>query len=182
MKFTFLETKLSNVYIVEPQPIRDYRGLFIRVFCKEEFRQIRHTGEFVQINHSITREKGTVRGFHYQLPPIAEAKLIRCIRGRAFDVIVDIRKDSPTFGKHITAHLSSANKKMIYIPAGFAHGFCALKDGTEFLYQVSSLYSPVHEGGILWNDPDLAIKWPYSRNISLSDKDKKYPRFKDISF
>ncbi len=174
MKFKFLKTKLSGVYIIEPQPKRDYRGLFIRVFCREEFRQINHAGEFVQINHSITREKGTVRGVHYQLPPIAEIKLIRCIKGRVFDAIVDIRKGSPTFLHWVGAELSAENMEMVYIPKGCAHGFQTLEDDCELIYHHTEFYTPQYETGIRYNDALVNISWPLEvRN--LSERDKSYP-------
>lgn len=174
MKFKFLKTKLSGVYIIELQPKRDYRGLFIRVFCKEEFRRINHAGEFVQINHSITREKGTARGVHYQLPPIAEIKLIRCIKGRVFDVIVDIRKGSPTFLHWVGVELSAENMKMVYIPKGCAHGFQTLEDDCELIYHHTEFYTPQHETGIRYNDALVNISWPLEvRN--LSERDKSHP-------
>ena len=171
----FLETTLPGAYIIELTPYTDNRGLFARTFCKKEFEAIGHSKEFVQFNHSKTLKKGVLRGMHYQVPPSSEIKLIRCVRGEIYDVIVDIRKDSPTFLHHIGINLSSENMKMIYVPEGFAHGFQTLQDNTELIYHHSAYYSPQHDRGLSYNDPALNIKWPLEVNY-ISEKDNSYPK------
>jgi len=157
---TFSETPLPGAFLVTPEPFVDDRGLFARTFCKNEFAQIHHTKEFVQFNHSRTNRKGTIRGMHYQLPPYSEIKLIRCIAGSAWDVIIDIRKDSPTFLKHFAVELSGQNMLSVYVPEGFAHGFQTLEDNTHLIYHHTAYYVPGHEAGIRYNDPHLGINWP----------------------
>jgi dTDP-4-dehydrorhamnose 3,5-epimerase len=169
----FIPTSLSGAYIIEPEVRTDNRGTFFRTFCKKEFAKIDHTKEWVQMNHSINLNKGTVRGMHFQIPPFSEIKLIRCVKGKIWDVIVDIRKSSPTFLKHFSIELSAENKKMIYIPEGFAHGFQTLDDNCEVIYFHSSFYNVDAESGLRYDDPGLNIKWPM--NISeLSEKDKNH--------
>ena len=171
----FIETALPGVILIEPTVFQDERGFFFENYHKELFFKNGIREEFVQDNHSRSA-KGVLRGLHYQTNPKAQAKLIRVVKGEAFDVAVDIRKGSKTFGKCVSHVLSAENKKMLYIPAGFAHGFCALEAGTEFLYKVSSVYSAAHERGILWNDPALAIPWPkLDAPYLLSEKDRKNP-------
>lgn len=170
---TFEETKLKGAYIISLNMLSDDRGLFARTFCKKEFKQIKHTKEFVQMNHSWNIHKGTIRGMHYQIPPFQEVKLIRCIKGKAFDVIVDLREYSPTFLQHITVELSAENKKMIYVPENFAHGFQTLEDDTELIYHHTEYYMPDADRGIRFDDPALNIQWPLPPNM-VSDKDKSY--------
>lgn len=168
----FEQTILHGVYIVTLQPNYDERGMFSRVYCKKEFESINHTKEFVQINHSITVNKGTIRGLHYQKPPKCETKLIRCIQGSVYDVVVDLRKNSPTRLKWIGVELSKKELKMIYIPEGCAHGFQTLEDNTELLYHHTQYYSPESEGSVRYNDAILNINWPEEvTNISVKDKD-----------
>ena len=167
----FEATKLPGAYIIELEPFRDERGLFARTFCKRDFAEIDHQKEFVQFNHSHTRDKGTLRGMHYQHPPHAEIKLIRCIRGKVLDVIIDIRQDSPTFLQHIGVELSSENMRMIYVPEGFAHGFQTLVDHSELIYHHTAYYTPEAEGGLHALDPKLNIDWPLEPTV-MSDKDK----------
>ena len=169
----FRETKLPGAYIIEPEPSRDERGFFARTFCRREFEKIGHHRDFVQFNHSHTSRKGTIRGLHYQRPPHAEIKLIRCIRGGVFDVIVDIRQGSRTFLDHISVELTEQNLKMIYVPEGFAHGFQTLDAHTELLYHHTAYYAPEAEGGVRYDDPLLGIEWPLSVG-ELSDKDQGY--------
>lgn len=174
----FIPTEIPGVVIIEPKVFGDERGFFFESYRKDIFKENGIDVDFMQDNHSLS-QKGVLRGLHYQIAPKAQAKLVRVVRGEAFDVAVDIRKDSKTFGRHVSVVLSAENKKMMCIPAGFAHGFCALKDQTEFLYKTSDIYSPSHERGIIWNDPDLAIHWPaLDAPIIVSEKDKKYPSFK----
>jgi len=170
----FAETALKGAYIVETEPFRDERGLFARTFCKRDFNQIGHTKEFVQFNHSLTVNKGTVRGIHYQTPPDSEIKLIRCIRGKVYDVIIDVRQHSPTFLQHIGVELSEENMLSIYVPEGFAHGFQTLEDHTQLIYHHTGFYTPASERGLNFNDPALAIKWPLPP-INITTKDKNHP-------
>ncbi len=164
--------------VIEPKVFSDPRGFFYESYRKKLFVQNGIKDDFVQDNVSSSA-KGVLRGLHYQNSPRAQAKLMRVLRGSVFDVAVDIRPKSKTFGKFFSILLSAENRKMFYIPKGFAHGFCVLEEGTEFMYKVSDYYSPEHERGILWSDPGLAIPWPkLDRAFILSDKDKKYPVLK----
>jgi len=176
-----LKLSLRGAYIINLEPYEDERGLFARTFCKQEFRQIDHRKDFVQFNHSITLHKGTIRGLHYQKSPKSEVKLIRCVRGEVFDVIVDIRRNSSTFLQHISIELSEDNMQMIYVPEGFAHGFQTLENNTHLIYHHTNYYSPFHEKGIMYNDKLLNIAWPEKASI-LSDKDKSYPFLDDRQF
>jgi dTDP-4-dehydrorhamnose 3,5-epimerase len=169
----FFETSLPGAFIVEPEPFKDERGFFARVFCKNEFDAIGHKGEFVQINHSMNAVKGTLRGLHYQLPPYAEVKLVRCISGKVFDVIVDLREGSKTYMNFFSVELSDENMKMIYIPAGFAHGFQTLADNAQLIYHHTAFYTPGFEGGLNFQDPLLKINWPLPA-VNLSDRDKNH--------
>jgi len=170
----YIETPLKGAYIIELEPFRDSRGLFARTFCKNEFLKIGHNKEFVQFNHSVTLNKGTIRGMHYQVPPSAEIKLIRCIRGSVNDVIVDIRYGSPTFLKYFGLELNEENMKMIYIPEGFAHGFQTLKDNTQLIYHHTQYYNPEDERAIRYNDPLIKISW-LLEPVNLTEKDKNHP-------
>jgi dTDP-4-dehydrorhamnose 3,5-epimerase len=176
----FTPTGLPGSYIIEPVPFSDERGWFARTYCKNEFAQIGHEAEWVQLNHSFTRQKGTTRGMHYQLPPFSEIKLVRCIAGAVLDVIIDIRKDSAHFLQWVAVELSAANKKMMYIPAGFAHGFQALTDDCELLYHHSQFYTPGMEGGLHHADPKLNISWALPLT-NISDRDAQHP-FLDENF
>ena len=169
----FIETPLKNAFVIQLEPFKDERGAFVRTFCKKEFEQIGHTAEFVQFNQSYNSIKGTIRGMHYQEPPAAEIKLIRCVKGKVYDVIVDIRKSSPTFLRWFAVELSATNNKMIYIPHGFAHGFQTLENESELLYHHSGFYTPAVEKGIHYNDPLIEIEWPIPVSI-ISEKDKNY--------
>lgn len=171
---TFTETALKGSYIISLTPFNDDRGWFARTYCKNEFAAIGHHKEWVQMNHSFTKEKGTVRGMHFQHQPFSEIKMVRCISGAVLDVIVDIRKDSPTFLQHVSVELSAANKKMMYIPEGFAHGFQTLEDNTELIYHHSEFYKPGVEGGLKYNDPLFNIQWPLPI-INLSERDNTHP-------
>jgi len=174
----FQETVLKNAYTIDLEPFTDDRGLFARTFCKKEFANIGHHKEFVQFNHSRSNYTGTLRGMHFQKAPAAEVKLIRCIRGSIFDVIVDLRKSSPTFLQYFGVELSEQNMRMIYVPEGFAHGFQTLQDYTELIYHHTAFYAPDQDGGIRYNDPRINIQWPLAIT-SISEKDKNYPFLPD---
>lgn len=176
----FTPTQLKGVFIIDLQPVGDSRGWFSRTYCKNEFAEIGHDKEWVQLNHSFTSKKGTVRGMHYQLPPFSEIKMVRCIAGAVLDVVIDLRKDSPAFLQWTGVELSAENKKMIYIPEGFAHGFQCLTDNCELLYHHSAFYTPGAEGGIRYNDPLVGINWPLELT-EISDRDKAHP-FLDKNF
>ncbi len=166
----FTETILNGSYVIELNAFTDERGWFARTYCKNEFSAIGHHDEWVQMNHSFTKNNGTIRGMHFQLPPFSEIKLVRCIAGAVYDVIIDLRKNSATFLQSFGVELSAQNKKMIYIPAGFAHGFQALSNDCELIYHHSQFYTTGAEGGIKYNDPKINISWPLAvTNISERD-------------
>lgn len=177
MKIT--ETGIQGLKIIEPNINGDARGWFIEVYNKREFEEANISINFLQDNHSFSAMRGTLRGLHYQLYPKDQTKLVRCTRGEIWDVAVDLRKGSPTFGKWIGVELSEKNKKQLLVPKGFAHGFITLTDDAEVQYKVDELYSPEHDRGIIWNDPDIGIKWPLDIQPILSDKDEKAPLLKD---
>lgn len=168
----FIETTIADAFIVEMQPMRDERGHFARTWCQFEFESRRLASNFVQCSTSFNEKSGTLRGLHFQRPPHMEAKLVRCTRGAAFDVMVDLRRASPSFGQWIGVEISADNGKMVYIPEGVAHGFQTLAAETELFYQISTFYAPDYAAGIRWDDPDLAICWPDApggRIISQAD-------------
>ena len=168
------KTNLDGVYVIEFDPKKDKRGHFIRVFAKEELKSMGISFNIVHINESKTLQKGTIRGLHFQKSPKQEDKIIRCLKGKIFDVAVDLRKNSPTYGKWVSQMLTEDNNKLFLIPKGFAHGFQALTDNCVIQYFVSEYYSPKDETGVRWNDPKPAISWPILDPI-LSDKDKSWP-------
>jgi dTDP-4-dehydrorhamnose 3,5-epimerase len=172
----FIETPLKGAYLIELEKRGDNRGFFARFFCENEFSQQGLVNRFVQINNSLTAKKGTLRGMHYQLQPDAEVKVVRCIKGALYDAILDLRPDSPTFGKSFGAELNEENRTMMYVPKGFAHGFVTLADDTEALYLVSSFYAPSLEKGIRYNDPRFAMNWPVMPT-EVSEKDGQWPDF-----
>lgn len=171
MKFTPI--KLTGSYLVDLEPFCDERGWFARYFCKDEFKAIGHEKEWVQMNHSFTLKSGTLRGMHFQLPPHAEIKLVRCVSGTVFDVIVDIRKDSSTFLQWVGVELSAENGRMIYIPEGFAHGFQCLTDNCSLLYHHTDFYAPGSEKGLRYDDPLLNIQWPLPVSL-ISERDGQH--------
>lgn len=173
----FTAAPLKGVYVVEPEPYSDQRGWFARTYCQEEFAAIGHDKPWLQINHSFTQQSGTIRGMHFQKPPFSEIKLLRCIAGAIFDVVVDMREDSPTRWQWFGIELSAVNRKMLYIPEGFAHGFETLQDNTELIYHHSQLYMPGAEGGLRFDDPALAIQWPLQVRL-VSERDKQHPLLK----
>jgi len=178
MKFT--PTQIPDVILIKPEVYSDARGFFYESYSRQMFSQHHIPIEFVQDNHSCSL-RGVLRGLHFQIEPKAQAKLVRVSKGKIFDVAVDIRRNSPTFGRYVSSILSAENKHLLYVPTGFAHGFCVLEDGTEVLYKTSEFYSPEHERGIIWNDPSLAIAWPkLEGDYFISDKDKKFPALKEI--
>lgn len=172
----FHAAPLTDAYTIELEKRGDDRGFFARFFCQNEFGAIGLATQFVQVNNSLSAKKGTLRGLHYQLAPAAEVKVVRCIRGALFDVIVDIRPGSPTFGKWFGAELTAENRLMMYVPRGFAHAILTLADDTEALYLVSDFYSPENERGLRWNDPRFDIAWPI-QPAEISEKDAKWPNF-----
>jgi dTDP-4-dehydrorhamnose 3,5-epimerase len=174
MRFT--PTPLEGAFLIDLEKRSDERGFFARLFCCEELAQQGLDGQFVQANNSLSKEKGTLRGMHYQLPPMAETKLIRCIQGSLYDVILDLRPLSKTFGMSFGAILSQTNRQMMYVPKGFAHGFMTLEPDTEILYLVSTPYAKDLERGIRWNDPQFKIAWPETPNI-ISQRDQHFPNF-----
>jgi len=171
-------TPIKGLLIIEPQVFTDPRGYFYESYNKEKFVAVGINIEFVQDNQSLS-QKGIVRGLHFQAPPFDQGKLVRVIQGAVLDVAVDIRKNSPTYGQNFSIELSAQNRTMFYIPPGFAHGFETLEDNTIFLYKCTDVYNKQSEGGLLWNDADLGIKWQ-SSNPLISDKDKILPLFKDL--
>ena len=174
MKFN--QTSLAGAYTIELDRIGDDRGFFARFFCVDEFSGEGLISNFVQINNSLTKNRGTLRGMHYQLPPAAEVKVVRCIKGSLFDVILDLRPDSATFGQWFGDTLSAENRRMMYVPEGFAHGFVTLEDNTEAFYLVSKAYAPEQERGIRYNDPEFGIEWPI-KPVEISGKDENWPDF-----
>ncbi len=172
----FKETPLKGAYTIDLEKRGDDRGFFARFFCVNEFDNLNLDNKIVQINNSLSKEKGTLRGVHYQLAPKAETKIVRCVKGSLFDVIVDLRKDSPTFGKWFGETLTADNRKMMYVPKGFGHGFLTLEDNSEALYLVTDFYSPEHERGIKWNDSFFNISWPF-KPVVVSEKDQNHPDF-----
>lgn len=176
-----IKTEIPDVLIFEPKVFSDERGFFMESFNQKVFEEaVGRKIEFVQDNHSKST-KGVLRGLHYQVEPYAQGKLVRCIAGEVFDVAVDIRKDSETFGKWVGVNISSENKRQLWIPEGFAHGFLVLSDSADFLYKTSNYYSPIHERGIVWNDPTININWPINIDKILSEKDTILPKFINVA-
>jgi dTDP-4-dehydrorhamnose 3,5-epimerase len=176
-----ISLSIPEVKILEPERFGDQRGFFSETYNRRTLAERGVELEFVQDNHSLSRPKGTIRGLHYQSPPFAQAKLVRVVRGSILDVAVDLRQGSPTYGEHVAAVISAQAWNQILIPIGFAHGFCTLEADTEIIYKVTNYYSPEHERGVLWNDPDLGIEWPASEEaFLLSPKDRGMPRLSDI--
>lgn len=176
-----IKTAIPDVLIFEPKVFGDERGFFFESFNHKLFEEaVGYPVNFVQDNHSKS-SKGVLRGLHYQLPPHAQGKLVRCVAGEVFDVAVDIRKSSPTFGQWVGVHLSGENKRQLWIPEGFAHGFFTLSDTAEFLYKTTRYYSSINERSIIWNDPDICVKWPIDNVtvVQMSVKDKFALKFKD---
>jgi dTDP-4-dehydrorhamnose 3,5-epimerase len=176
----FTETKLKKAYIIEIKRIEDERGFFGRSWCRKELEDHGLNADLQQANTSFSKKKGTLRGMHFQVHPHEEAKLIRCVRGAIYDVIIDLRPDSPTFKQWTGVELTQDNYKMVYIPEGFAHGYLTLTDDTEVYYNVTAFYAPGAEKGIRWNDSSFQIRWPITPLI-ISEKDASHPDFKPES-
>jgi len=172
----FKETRLKGAYVIELEQLQDERGFFSRSFCKEEFEEHGLNPNIVQCNISYNKKKGTLRGMHYQIAPYQEAKVVSCIKGSIYDVIIDLRPDSPTYRQWFSVELSANNYKMIYAPEGFAHGFQILEDNTVVMYQMSELYHPECARGVRWDDPAFGIVWPLLNPI-LSDRDVLFKEF-----
>ena len=170
----FIATPLAGVFVVEPEPIVDERGFFARTVCRSEFAERDLLGDFPQSSISWNTRKGTLRGMHFQRAPHAETKLVRCTRGEIFDVAIDLRHDSASYGKWFGAHLSDANRKQLYIPAGCAHGFQVLSNGAEVLYMIDTEYAPQAADGVRWDDPFFKIEWPEPVSV-ISERDRIYP-------
>jgi dTDP-4-dehydrorhamnose 3,5-epimerase len=172
----FIETKLKGAFLIDPEFLEDERGFFARTCCRKEFEQRGLNSDWVQCNISYNKRKGTLRGMHYQVDPYAEVKLVRCTMGSVYDVIIDLRPDSKTYRQWIAAELSSENRKMIYIPQGFAHGFQTLVDNSEIFYQMSTFYASECARAVRWNDPYFEIHWPEAER-TISKKDQKIADF-----
>lgn len=173
----FKETDLKGAYIVDLETNIDERGYFARAWCKKEFSQLGLETNIVQCNLSYNNKKGTLRGMHYQSEPYGETKFVRCVKGALYDVIIDVRKESETYGKWIGVELSEKNGRGLYIPVGFAHGFQTLEDDTLMMYQVSEFYTPGYEKGIRWDDSFFNIKWPEEEQRIISEKDRNWKNF-----
>lgn len=174
----FTATKLEGACLVDIDPREDERGFFARIWCQQAFEKQGLVARIVQTNLSYNKVKGTLRGMHYQRPPHAETKLVRAVRGGIYDVIVDLRPDSATYKRWIGVELTAANRRALFVPEGFAHGFQSLEDDTEVIYQVSAFYAPGAEGGARYNDPAFDIRWPLPVNV-ISDKDANWPDYQD---
>jgi len=172
----FISTPLTDAYLIELEKRGDDRGFFARFFCVREFGGAGLATEFVQINTSLSAKRGTLRGMHYQLAPAAEVKVVRCLRGSLYDCILDLRPDSPTYGRSFGAELNDENRLMMSVPRGFAHAILTLRDDTEALYLVSDYYSPENERGVRWSDPHFKIEWPIAP-VEVSPKDAAWPNF-----
>ena len=171
----FKDTKLEGAYVIEPEKFEDHRGLFARSFSQGEFAEHGLRSQFVESGISFNYRKYTVRGMHWQAPPNAQAKLVRCTRGAIFDVMIDLRPESPTYKQWFAEELTAQNRLMLYIPEGFAHGYQSLEDETEMFYLLSGAYAPASERGVRWNDPAFAIAWPETERIILNERDRTFP-------
>jgi dTDP-4-dehydrorhamnose 3,5-epimerase len=172
---------IQELKLITPAIFRDERGFFSETYKRKAFAEVGIDHEFVQDNQSLSRAKGVLRGLHFQIPPNAQGKLVRVIRGAIFDVAVDIRHGSPTFGKHASVVLSADNWSQLWVPEGFAHGFCTLEPNTEVIYKVTAVYAAECDRGLAWDDPDLGIAWPFPEGqVILSDKDRRHPTLRDL--
>jgi dTDP-4-dehydrorhamnose 3,5-epimerase len=176
----FQKTTLKDAILIKPKVFGDHRGFFMETYSEKLFKKNGIESDFVQDNHSMSAEKGVLRGLHFQENPHSQAKLVRVTKGKVYDVIVDLRKDSPTFKKWEGFELSAENKLTLFVPKGFAHAFCTLEENTEFMYKVDDFYAPECDSGIIWNDPELQIDWPIENPI-LSEKDKNLKTLKELT-
>ncbi|MCI0547652.1 MAG: dTDP-4-dehydrorhamnose 3,5-epimerase [Candidatus Rokubacteria bacterium] len=172
----FTETAIGGAFVIEPERLEDQRGFFARTWCAREFEAHGLEARLVQCSISFNKRKGTLRGMHYQIPPAAESKLVRCTAGAIFDAIIDLRPGSPSFARHIAVVLSAENRAMLYIPAGVAHGFQTLADDTEIFYQMSEFHAPEQARGVRWDDTAFGIRWPEDTRI-IAERDRTYPDF-----
>lgn len=170
-------TKLSGAFIIEPEKFEDKRGFFARLWSEQEFQALGIEGRFIESNMSFNETAGTLRGMHYQAAPFAQAKLVRCTQGSIYDVGVDLRRDSDTFRQWIGVELSAANRRMLYVPADFGHGYVSLADNTEVHYQVTAPYAPASAGGFRWDDPAFNIEWPLLDSLNINERDREYPDY-----
>ena len=173
----FTETPLAGAFVIEPELLEDARGFFARTWCAREFETRGLVTRIAQCSTSFNKKKGTLRGMHYQAAPFAETKIVRCTRGSMYDVIIDLRPSSSTFTRHFWVVLTAENRKMLYVPSGFAHGFQTLEDDTEVFYQISEFYSSTHARGVRWDDPAFDIRWPNDER-TIVDRDRTYPDFR----
>jgi dTDP-4-dehydrorhamnose 3,5-epimerase len=174
--------EFPDVKLIKPPRFADERGFFSDIYNRQALSASGILTDFVQDNFSVSKAVGTIRGLHFQAPPMAQAKLVMVLKGHIMDVVVDCRSGSSTYGRHMSLNLDAQDWQQLYIPAGFAHGFCTIEPDTMVFYKVSAPYAPKLERGVLWNDPDLGINWPVSaENAVLSDKDKQLPRLRDVS-
>ena len=174
------KTRLDGVVLIEPRRFGDHRGFFAETYSRKVYETIGVAPDFVQDNHSLSAQVGTVRGLHFQAPPHAQDKLVRCGRGAIFDVAVDIRKGSPTYGQWVGFELSAANGRQLFVPVGFAHGFVTLEPDSEIVYKCSDYYAPQAEGAVRWDDPGIGIDWPLTGDAILSGKDAVAPLLRDL--
>jgi dTDP-4-dehydrorhamnose 3,5-epimerase len=177
MSFEFIRKEIGDIILIKPKVFKDERGYFFETYRESDYKDFGIQEKFIQFNHSHSIE-GVLRGLHYQLPPSSQGKLIRCVRGQIFDVSVDIRKGSETFGKWVSLILSEQNRYICYIPPGFAHGYFTMSDKADVLYSVTAVYSPESERGIVWNDPTLNISWP-DKHVIVSERDRCHPSFEE---
>jgi dTDP-4-dehydrorhamnose 3,5-epimerase len=175
MSLSVQRFEIDGLLLIVPKRFQDSRGFFTEAYNARNFAEAGIHSVFVQDNHSLSREKGTVRGLHFQSPPNAQEKLVRAVRGRILDVALDVRRNSPTFGRHVAVELGADDGRQLYIPAGFAHGFCTLEPDTEIVYKVTDFWAPGVEGGVLWNDPALQIAWPDFAGSQVVAKDLNLP-------
>jgi dTDP-4-dehydrorhamnose 3,5-epimerase len=175
------ETKLKGAFVIEVEKLEDERGFFGRTWCRNEFTKFGLNPDIAQCSVSFNHKRGTLRGMHYQIAPHQEAKLVRCTSGSIYDVIIDLRQDSPTFSQWLAVELTARTHRMLYVPENFAHGFQTLEDSTEVFYQISEFYAPEYARGIRWNDPAFRIHWPLEERI-ISARDGAYPDFSDAGF
>ena len=173
----FTETHLKDAYIIDLKKIADERGFFARAYCQNEFAEHGIQLNWVQANQAFSKKRRTLRGLHFQEAPYAEAKLMRCIRGAMFDVIVDLRPESPSYLQWLGVELTADNRRALLVPEGFAHGYLTLEDNTEAFYPTSQFYTPGAEGGVRWNDPAFGIEWPFTDDLIITEKDQSWPNY-----